>query len=64
MKKEDLSQRSQEKLKEVGSTITVVDFINEVLFENDFQLNDILTFCKREFEVSKNFILKYTKYNK
>ena len=59
----DLSESSQKKLNEVGKTITVRDFINEIFYEGDFNIKDITPFCRKNFKVSQKWIKTYTNYN-
>lgn len=58
----DLGDTALRKLKSVGKDISVTDFINEIFFEGDFELNSIINFCKKYFKVDKDFIMKYTKF--
>ena len=62
MKRAELSERTLEQLNEVGKTLSVRDFINNVLYENDFELSDIKEFCKKEFKVSIKWIKLHTLY--
>lgn len=58
----DLSESSQKKLNEVGKTISVRDFINDVFYEGDFNIKDITPFCRKNFKVSQKWIKTHTNY--
>ena len=59
----DLSESSQNKFKEVGKTLSVREFINEVFYEGDFNIKDITPFCRKNFKVSQKWIKTYTRYS-
>lgn len=59
----ELSETSQNKFNEVGKTITVRDFINDVFYESDFNIKDITPFCRKNFKVSQKWIKTYTRYS-
>ena len=59
---DDLSIESQNKLNEVGKTLSVRDFIDDVFYENDFNIKDITPFCRKHFKVSQKWLKAHTKY--
>lgn len=58
----ELSESSQNKFNEVGKTLSVRDFIDDVFYEGDFNIKDITPFCRKNFKVSQKWLKTYTKY--
>ena len=59
----ELSETSQNKFNEVGKTLSVRDFIDDVFYEGDFNIKDITPFCRKNFKVSQKWIKTFTKYS-
>ena len=59
----ELSESSQNKFNEIGKTISVRDFINDVFYEGDFNIKDITPFCRKNFKVSQKWIKTHTNYS-
>ena len=59
----ELSESSQNKFNEVGKSLSVRDFINEVFYEGDYNIKDITPFCRKKFKVSQKWIKTHTNYS-